>query len=82
MTSIPKAQTEIPSDFPIKRIPPKTRKDNECSVKPKATSRLVSWDIAQSMAPYAGLTYDQQIAKTETIVKSNLTNWSSKEENQ
>lgn len=73
MSATPKKAAEIPEDFPITKCKPSRRgmKTNNY-VRPRKAGRIISWEIAEALAPDAKLSYDEQVAKSEGRVLRHL----------
>lgn len=70
MCAITKEATVIPDDVVITRCRPSTKgiPHNDIT-RPRKGGRVLSWEIAESLAPDANLSYDQQEAKTPRVVR-------------
>jgi hypothetical protein len=60
------ANTEIPADFPITKCPPSHRGLNSKRItRPRKGGKILSWQIAEALAPDAKLSYDEQETNSE-----------------
>lgn len=71
MGSQPKQATHIPPEIEITKCPPSKRGNkNKLTMRPRKGGRPISWEVAQAAAPDGDKTYDEQLAKEVTSVRS------------
>lgn len=68
--AVMKEQTKFPSDIKITRCPPSRRGvPRGSNARPRKGGRIISWAVAEALAPDSGLSYDEQVANQSVKVE-------------
>lgn len=67
--AIMKEQTHIPPDIKITRCPPSRRGiPRNSNARPRKGGRVLSWSVAEALAPEATLPYEEQSANQDVKI--------------
>lgn len=70
MCASPKGgECKIPEDFPITKCKPSRRGMQKHRTRPRKTGKILSWDTAESLAPDAKLSFDEQEKKKTRVIR-------------